>query len=187
MNMLNILATETTLKKGTKIKIKYEYKKVEKIDKRNEDFRYISCIKENGEYCKNNSILCKRTIYVPEYKQDAIISKVKQIKDTIMNMNVDFNRNCIIKFFLKNEMELQCKLDNNSNVNVQTKKAGKYKNIFLFMIKNDLLFNQKSAGKNDGTSLKVNEKTRSISIDSEKDNKLIFSCFGVSKGKKIYF
>ena len=112
INILYVLSEATFIDKGTKIKIKYTYKKVTKkqeVFKIKDGFDFIYYSQKNDKYDINNFIYCKRTIYVPKYKEGGIVIKVEEIKDVSLNIKILVMKNCVIKFRLKNKTSLNIK------------------------------------------------------------------------------
>ena len=175
LNMLSMLSatTETILKKGTKIKIKYNYKKRE--IKEIKDIDQALYLKESDKYNENGFFICSRTVFVPEFEEDGTANRVKQIKDNLFNMEIDFYRNCFLKFHIRDTMLLQLIKDGNedyeetiTNVNQQ---------IYLFMNKNDFLFKEDSNDKSATATFKIDEKMKIFAYNNREGEELTFSCF----------
>ena len=176
INMLSILAAinRVTYKAGTKIKIKYEYKYSTRERAKVEFNNGYKAIL----YFNTNTVLYyKRTIFVPEFDKYDDIIKIQQVTKDLLKMEVDFNINCGLSLYLRNDTQLELEDDSRHRYEEMFKINTP---VLMFMNKNDF-----SSTSNNTIKFNVDEKLSTIKIDDEKDKNLTFKCIYVLDNKSI--
>ena len=169
MNILDVLTTESKLEKGTKIKIKYNYTEESK-----EGLKIAMFNIKNDKSGFWYFIFSERTIFLPEFNNDGTVNSVKLIEDGRFNMKINLKTSYILKFYLKYDMDFRVKKNE-----IFKKSADKNESVYVFMNKNDFLFDQKSSNEKDTPTFQIDEKTGKFEFNNEKVNELQFNYYSI--------